>query len=67
MTASTLRSNSLPFFSTGRRRPEASGSPSSISMQVMDLTQSCSSPLIWTGLFSVLKMTPSSMACSTSS
>ena len=29
-------SNSLPFFSMGRRRPEASGSPSSISMQVFD-------------------------------
>ena len=38
MTVSTSIVNSLPFFSMGRRRPDASGSPSSISMQVMALT-----------------------------
>ena len=38
MTQSTGRSKSLPTFSIGRRRPEASGSPSSISTQVMEAT-----------------------------
>ena len=67
MTQSTSSSNSLPGTSTGRRRPEASGSPSSILMQRMARTLSFSSARISTGLLRVLKMTPSSSACSTSS
>ena len=64
---STSSSNSLPSLTMGRRRPEASGSPSSISTQVMPFTQPFSSPRTSTGLVSVLKMMPSSSACSTSS
>ena len=58
MTVSTSIVNSLPFFSMGRRRPEASGSPSSISMQVMALTKPFSSGRISTGLQRVLKIMP---------
>ena len=49
MTASTGISKLEPFFSIGRRRPEASGSPSSISTHSMDLTWPFSSPWISTG------------------
>ena len=52
---STSSSNSLPSLTMGRRRPEASGSPSSISTQVMPFTQPFSSPRTSTGLVSRLE------------
>ena len=64
---STSSTNSLPSFTTGRRRPLASGSPSSISTQRMPHTLPSASPSTSTGFERVLKMIPSSTACSTSS
>ena len=67
MTASASILNSLPSMGTGRRRPEASGSPSSMRMQVMDWTWPFSSPSMEMGLVSRSKMMPSSLAWWTSS
>lgn len=46
----------------GRRRPRSSGSPSSISTQVMARTKPFSSPRMAVGLVSMRKITPSSRA-----
>ena len=52
--------NSESGISTGRLRPEASGSPSSILMHFMPVTQPFSSARISVGLVSRSKMMPSS-------
>ena len=67
MTVSAGITSSLSAFSTGRRRPESSGSPNSISTQRTPATQRLSSPVISTGLVRKQKRIPSSLACSTSS
>ena len=58
-TQSASMSNSEPVTGTGRRRPLASGSPSSIRMQVTRCTRPC--PSLWTatGLVSSSRRTPS--------
>ena len=62
MTVSTSITYSEPGISTGRRLPDASGSPSSIFTTLMPLTQSFSSVRISTGLVRRSKITPSSFA-----
>ena len=57
----------LSGFSTGRRLPEASGSPSSISTHFMPLTEPLSSTRISVGFVRRLKIIPSSFAWCTSS
>ena len=53
---------SLPSTGTGRRRPDASGSPSSMRMHSTPVIQPLSSPMMRTGLHSRSKITPSSWA-----
>ena len=67
MTQSTSISYSLPSTGMGRRRPEASGSPSSIFWQFMAHTLNLSSPFMERGVVSRQNSMPSSFACSTSS
>lgn len=67
ITQSAGASSSLPGTTIGRRRPELSGSPSSIRIKVMEETSPCSSPWITVGAQRVRRRTPSSSACSTSS
>ena len=62
ITVSVSISNSLPGIGTGLRRPLSSGSPSSILMHFRAFTQPFSSPRISTGLVSMSKIIPSSMA-----
>ena len=68
MTISTSSTNSLPSMGIGRRRPDASGSPSSILMHFMPHTRPSSPPRISVGLVSVRNSMPSSFAwcCSSS-
>ncbi|MNY53055.1 hypothetical protein D3C86_1887810 [compost metagenome] len=61
MTVSSSMAKTLSAFSTGLRRPLASGSPSSISTHSMPVTQPFS-PVIRTGLTKSLKWMPSSWA-----
>ena len=66
ITSSQGYMNSLPSTGTGLRRPEASGSPSSILMHSAPLTAPFS-PRKRTGLTRKTSFTPSSSACSISS
>ena len=65
ITVSTSTSYSEPSTGTGRRRPEASGSPSSILSRVSDFT---AGPSTWmeTGAASSTRRMPSSSASSIS-
>jgi len=67
MTKSTGISSIAPSTGTGERRPDASGSPSSIRWTFIAHTRPFSSPIYSTGLWSVINITPSSLACFTSS
>ncbi len=58
--------NSLPSIGTGRRRPEASGSPSSMRSISMPVTLLAGSVMTRTGAQSSSSLTPSSSASSTS-
>jgi len=66
ITASTFITKFEPF-SIGRRRPEASGSPSSISTHAIPSTHPSLFPITLTGAVRILNCTPSCCACSTSS
>ena len=59
---SVSKSNSLPATGTGRRRPESSGSPSSMRTQRMPRTLPCPSSNTATGLVSQWNSTPSCSA-----
>ena len=61
-TLSVSISNSLPATGTGRRRPESSGSPSSIRMQRMARTLPLPSSRISIGLVSQWNSMPSCSA-----
>ena len=65
--ASMLMRNSEPGTSTGRRRPESSGSPSSMRRHWISVSRLRSSPIRRTGRVRKSKTTPSSSAFSTSS
>ena len=67
ITSSTSIVSTAPSIATGRRRPEASGSPSSIFCRRICLTRPFSSPRYSIGLCSVRNSIPSSLACFTSS
>ena len=62
MTVSNSRVNSEPGISTGRRLPEASGSPNSMRTHFMPFTQPFSSSRISTGFVSRSKIMPSCFA-----
>ena len=66
-TISTSRTYSEPLISTGERRPDESGSPSSIFTHSIPLTHPFSFPRIRVGLLSSLSSIPSSLACPISS
>ena len=67
ITWSTSSVTVFPSTGTGLRRPEASGSPSSITCSTAALTAPFSSARYSMGLWSVRKLMPSSLACFTSS
>jgi len=67
ITRSTSTHSVAPGMTTGLRRPEASGSPSSIFWRCMRRTRPRSSPSYSMGLFKVRNSIPSSFACFTSS
>ena len=67
ITISQAITNSLPGTGSGRRRPEASGAPSSVRTQRSPLTRPCPSPTTSTGATWKLNLVPSCSAASTSS
>ena len=67
ITVCTGSTNSLPAQGTGRRRPDSSGSPSSMRWHSRPRTQPWSSPTMRTGLVRRRTSTPSSSACRISS
>ena len=66
-TSSTSSISVQPGISTGERRPEASGSPSSITCNSICVTRPCSLPIYLIGFRRVINSIPSSLACFTSS
>ena len=66
MTWSHSTTNSEPSIGTGRRRPEASGSPSSMRCISMPVTLLSASAMHRTGAHRSSSLTPSSSASSTS-
>ena len=67
ITTSQSVTNSLPGTGSGRRRPDASGAPSSVRTQRSPRTRPCSSPRISTGATWKLNAVPSCSAASASS
>ena len=67
MTVSHSNVSKASLIGTGRRRPDLSGSPSSIFWTMSAVTFPLSSTLISVGLISQLKWIPSSLAWRSSS